>query len=1034
MIYRCRAILSGLTTLVGLLCLVSAPEVVRAEEITDQPTASPVSFSRDVRQLLSDRCYLCHGPDENSRQADLRLDNFAAATEWAIVPGDPEASEVLTRITSDDPDLRMPPPESNKPPLTAEQVQLLKRWIAEGAEYERHWAFDSPERPETPQVNRPDWNKHPIDRFVLAKLQERGWEPSPQADRRTLLRRASFDLTGLPPTPEQIQEFLDDESPDAWSHALDRLLASTSYGEHQARHWLDAARYADTNGYQYDFQRDQWVWRDWVIAAFNENKPFDEFTIEQLAGDLLPGATAQQRLATGFNRNHPITIEGGIIDEEYRVEYVLDRTTTVGTVWMGMTLGCARCHDHKYDPLTQKEFYQLSAFFNQVPERGMRGFNPSEKITSPLQETKFREARRQLVEAEDAVLAAYAAWKNPPQEKLFDDLRSEKDSPWPVRRPETVESLKGSTLDILEDQSVAASGDNPAQDVYEVVLPVEEEPVRAIRLIAMPSESGEKKWLGRSSNGNFVLSEIEVEATRPKDQEKYEPVEITKASATYSQFRFNVADAIDGSLDDKGWAIRGEPGSAEKEQTATFTLAQPVIAGENIKLKVRLRFESSFGQHQMGRFRLATNRSYGNVLAPIVLAASEKEPSERTRDEQLAIAQLLSESGGTQALQEALSRLAEARKANQRLLEETPETMVMRDIEKPRGAYVLDRGEYDKRGERVEPDTPSWLPSLGEDLPRNRLGLAKWLTKPGHPLTARVAVNRFWLELFGLGLLDSPEDFGLQSQPPSHPELLDWLAVEFVESGWDVKQLLKTIMTSQTYQQASTITAEMAERDAENRFLSHGPRLRLDAETIRDAALAVSGLLHREIGGPSVFPYHPQGLWMEINNRPGYSRAYRRDSGDKLYRRSIYTFWKRTVTPPSMAVFDAPSREYCLVRRSRTNTPLQAFVMLHDPQFVEAARCLAARMLKEGGQSFEEQIDFGFTLALGRPPTEQERRVLASTYQQKHEQYQSAPAQAERLLSIGESPNDDQLPLAEHAAMTTVARLLINLSEFITKG
>lgn len=1030
---ECRSFLEDAFRVFLSLFCVALATLSSNQQATGEEISSTVSFSQDIRQLLSDRCFLCHGPDQKSRQADLRLDDFDSATEWAIVPGDPEGSEVITRITSDDPDLRMPPPESNKPPLTAEQVQLLKQWIAEGAEYEKHWAFGSPNRPKLPKVDHAQWNNHPIDQFVLTKLQELGWEPSPRADRRALLRRASLDLTGLPPTPEQIQEFLADQSPKAWSRALDRLLNSSSYGEHQARHWLDAARYADTNGYQYDFERDQWVWRDWVIAAFNTNKPFDEFTIEQLAGDLLPNATSHQRLATGFNRNHPITVEGGIIDEEYRVEYVLDRTTTAGTVWMGLTLGCARCHDHKYDPLTQKEFYQLSAFFNQVPERGMRGFNPSEKITSPLQEAKVLEAEEELAAAEQALITALDALEYPPLEQLFLEIGSENDADWQVQQPESAQSLKGSTLKTLEDNRILAAGENPAQDVYEVVLPVEKDPVRAIRLTAIPVSSGSKQWLGRSANGNFVLSEIEIEATRPETPLQFESVEIASASASYSQSRYEIDHAVDGSLDDSGWAILGKPGSAETEQTATVTLAQPVLAGKRVKLKIRLRFESSFAQHQIGQFRLATSRSYGNVLSAIALPAAEKPQREWTTEQRLAVAELLAERGESEALQAARQRLTAVRKLQEELRDETPETMVMRDMEKSRGAYVLDRGEYDKRGERVEPDTPGWLPPMDESYPRNRLGLAQWLTDPKHPLTARVTVNRFWLELFGLGLLDSPEDFGLQSQPPSHPELLDWLAVEFVESGWDVKKLLKTIMMSQTYQQSSVISKEMFDRDPENRYLSHGPRLRLDAETIRDSALAVSGLLNRKIGGPSVFPYHPQGLWMEINNRPGYSREYKQDSGEKLYRRSLYTFWKRTVPPPSMAVFDAPTREYCQVRRSRTNTPLQAFVLLHDPQFVEAARELAARMMNEGGQTIGKQIDYGFSLTLGRPPSDQERRVLQDTYQQKKNQYESEPEQAKQLLSVGESPLEGPLPLAEHAAMTQVARLLVNLSEFITK-
>ncbi len=761
-------------------------------------TVRSVSFNRDIRPLLSDRCFLCHGPDDQSRQAELRLDIRDAAIDSAIVAGDAEASELIARIISEDPDLRMPPADSNKPLFTAKEIDLLKHWIDEGASYEKHWAFVVPALPEPPKARLEAWDKHPIDRLVLRKLDELGWEPSPCADRRTLLRRASLDLTGLPPTRKQISTFLTDDSPEAWSRAIDSLLASPAYGEHQARYWLDAARYADSNGYQYDFQRDQWAWRDWVIHAFNDNKPYDEFTIEQLAGDLLPEATQKQKLATGYNRNHPITVEGGIIDEEYRVEYVIDRTTTMGTTWLGLTLGCARCHDHKYDPISQREFYQLTAFFNQVPERGMKGFEPQEPIPSPFQEP--------LVESTD-------------------------------------------------------------------------ERIRA----------------------------LELQLAEASDAESPKADEITK-------------------------------------------------------------------------------------------------------------------------------ELDSARKLREELLAAIPKTMIMRDIDKPRGAYVLERGEYDKRGEHVQPGTPTMLPPMTDDLPRNRLGLARWLTSSDHPLTSRVAVNRFWQQLFGTGLHATPEDFGLQSSVPEQPELLDWLAVEFVKSDWDVKLLLKTIIMSQTYQQSSWVADDNYTRDPRNLFLARGPRERLDAETIRDSALAVSGLLNVQVGGPSVFPYHPQGLWMEVNNRPGYSSEYKQDSGDKLYRRSLYTFWKRTVPPPSMAVFDAPSREYCQVQRSSTNTPLQAFVLLHDPQFVEAARALATRIWYEGGNSLNDRIRFAVEVSLGRQPTAEELQALSAAYREQLASYREAPDKAKALLAIGDSPRDHRVPELEHAALTSIARLILNLSEFITKG
>ncbi|MEL7335595.1 MAG: DUF1549 domain-containing protein, partial [Planctomycetota bacterium] len=630
--------------------------------------STPVSFSRDVRQLLSDRCFLCHGTDENSRAADLRLDQFDSATESAIVPGDPDASEIIDRITSNDPDLVMPPPESHKTPLTKEEIETLRRWIAEGAKYETHWAFESPKRPTPPEIRvgdserRKDWSTRAIDRFVLKALDQKQWQPSPRADRRTLLRRASLDLTGLPPTTEQIRRFLEDDSRDAWSNAIDDLLQSDAFGEHQARYWLDAARYADTNGYQYDFQRDQWVWRDWVINAFNTNKPFDQFTIEQLAGDLIPDATPQQRLATGFNRNHPITVEGGIIDEEYRVEYVLDRTTTAGTVWMGMTVGCARCHDHKYDPLTQKEFYQLSAFFNQVPERGMKGFQPSEKITSPLQRQAMDASRQSQRDAERDLLLAFSQISSDTLTSRIDAIGKQLASGWETVAPASVRSLRGADLEVLADGSVLATGKNPAKDVYEITFSAADSAIGALRLVAipytpsasvegdaastdLPAESGK---VGRSSNGNFVLSEIELEAASNEDAAKFQSSKLRNANADFSQSGYDISRAIDGRIDGKGWAIYGPPKNATQQHTATFTLAKKIA--KTARVRVRLRFESGSSQHQIARFRLMTRETVGNADAARLRGIVAKRIDQWTGAERLAVAHWMSEGLGDPSL------------------------------------------------------------------------------------------------------------------------------------------------------------------------------------------------------------------------------------------------------------------------------------------------------------------------------------------------------------------------------------------------
>jgi hypothetical protein len=743
-----------------------------ADDEGDSAFALPerARFNRDIRTIFSKTCFACHGPDSNARKAKLRLDIREEAILERdgirpIVPGNAAASEAYRRIMAADPDDQMPPADFHTQ-LSPRDKAMLKQWIDQGADYEKHWAFIPPVRPQPSEVEHAEAVRNPIDAFVIARLAADENLPAKEARRRTLVRRVTLDLTGLPPATEEVEAFVADpaNNNDAYERLVDRLLDSPRFGEHQARYWLDAARYADTSGYQYDKIRHQWVWRDWVIHAFNTNMPFDRFTIEQNAGDLLPNATGQTRLATGFHRNHPITIEGGVIDEEYRTEYVMDRVVTTSTTWLGLTFGCARCHDHKYDPIGQSDFYSFFAFFNNVPERGLNGFKPQEKIESPL--------------------------KN------------------------------------LDAQSAGANAD-------------------------------------------------------------------------------------------------------------------------------------------------------------------------------------------------------------------VPETMILTEKPKPRQAYVLMRGEYDKpvKDRPVEPNVPVALGGLPSDLPRNRLGLAKWLVSEDNPLTARVTVNRFWAQLFGTGIVKTIEDFGSQGEYPSHPDLLDWLAVEFVQSGWDIKHLFKTMVMSGTYRQSSQVTSDLQTLDPNNRLLARGPRFRLDAETIRDAALAVSGQLDETIGGPGVYPYHPQGLWLEINNRPGYSRAYpHTEDPAQLYRRSMYTFWKRTVPPPSLATFDAPEREYCVVQRSRTNTPLQAFVMLHDPQFVEAARKLAERMIHESDADPDQRIAHGFQLCTARQPTERESALLRRALHDRLVQYQSDKDAAAKLLSIGQSTPDSAIDPAELAAYATIARMLLNLSEFITKG
>ncbi len=997
-------------------------------------SSKKIQFNRDIRPILSDRCFLCHGPDRTSEQAeksDLRLDQRDLAVDHGVFDFENvDESEILSRISSTDPNSQMPPPDSQKASLSESETELIRKWIAQEAPYEQHWAYLPPSRPAVPSVTHSKLVRNPIDAFVFSKLEQNGIEPAVLADRETLIRRVSLDLTGLPPSVNDINAFLaDTDSMDvAFGKLVDRLLASPAYGEHQTRYWLDAARYADTSGYQYDFDREQWVWRDWVIAAFNENKPFDQFTIEQIAGDLLPDATDLTHLATAFNRNHPITIEGGVVDEEYRTEYVIDRVVTTGAVWLGQTFTCSRCHDHKYDPITQKDFYSFFAFFNNVPERGLNGFDPKRTIVSPLAEKRIQQCEQERESAQarlNELNIPFASWEK--------DLDIGQQS-WEVSKPLSILSSGGATSTVLADGSVLMSGKNPSKDDYEIMLPITKNEVRTFRLEAILDPSLTNGSTSRGSNGNFVLTEFIVETASQADPTKFVAVKIAKAHADYEQNGFGIGLAIDGQSETQaGWAVDGN--SKVENRTAFFELENQIPAGAEIRIRMLHHYGLS---HQIGKFRLSTSKDVSPLNSPANSIASvlSIKPSERNAKQKSELHKFLLETYGNVEQKRAFLELSEA---EERLTEakKFPATMVMAEMPKPRDAFVLDRGEYDKprKDEPVIPAVPASIGTLGSELPANRLGLAQWLVSDEQPLTARVTVNRFWQQIFGVGLVKTSEDFGSQGEYPSHPELLDWLAVEFKDSGWDVKQLFKTIVMSHTYQQSSVLSPEAISRDPENRFLSRGPRFRLDGEVIRDSALAVSGLLDNSIGGPSVYPYHPEGLWLEINNRPGFSKAYPHQTDLKQHhRRSMYSFWKRTVTPPSVATFDAPSREYCVVRRSRTNTPLQAFVMLNDPQFVEASRHLAARMIREGGQSMDSQIEYGFRLCTTRIPKEKELEILKKAYAESLVKYEADSDAITALFSVGLAPVDSSLDPAQVAAMTSVARMLLNLSEFITKG
>lgn len=1002
--------------------------------MTASKAAEKIEFNRDVRPILADNCFQCHGPDVKARKAKLRLDQKEGATRdlggyRAVSPGQPTESELMKRILSDDPEEIMPPPKTKKH-LTHEQKEVLRKWIISGADYRDHWAFVRPEKPEIPEIANGPRVKNNIDRFVLTRLKLEELEPAAEARRETLIRRVSFSLTGLPPTLEEIDTFLADKAPGAYNDMVTRYLNSPAYGEHMARHWLDLARYADSNGYQYDTERQQWVWRDWVINAYNSNKPFNEFTIEQLAGDLLPQATEHQRLATGFNRNHGITIEGGIIDEEYRTEYVMDRVVTTSQVWMALTMGCARCHDHKFDAISQKEFYQVFHFFNQVPERGANGFAPKQRLASPLAAAKKAENEKKLAQLMkelekpvnlDALLDQWAS-----------QIALQPKEGWAILSPETMKSTGGATLSKLADNSILAGGANSQKEIYEFTAKTTAGKMTAIRLEALTHKTLPGGGPGRHSNSNFVLSEFELTAISIKKPSQSQAVKFASAIADYSQAGYEVSRAIDGTTaNSNGWAVDGP--TRKEPATAIFIAALPFGYEGGTLLRFRLRHEADFAAHGMGRPRLSVTADPASSLQLQGIPAGIREiaaiiTQKRTKSQSDRLKKyFLTHHNPNKKLKKRIAAIEKQQTAS------FPETMIMQDRAKPRATHVLHRGQYNEPGEIVSAGVPTIFPAMKENQ-SNRLGFAQWLMDPDHPLTARVAVNRYWQQLFGIGLVKTAEDFGIQGELPSHPKLLDWLALEFIRSGWDTKHMYSLLLNSATYRQTSHAGAAAYRNDPENRFLTRGPRMRLDAEEIRDSCLASSGLLVKKLGGRSVYPYQPKGLWMELNNRPGYSKEYQQGKGNDLYRRSIYIFWKRTVPSPMLKTFDAPEREFCTTRRSRTNTPMQALALLNGPQFVEAARHLAERMLSEGGETLNERITYGFRLVTARVPVQSELALLRSSYTENLQLFGADKSAAHKLLQVGDSPYNTSLNISKLAAMTSVARLLFNLNETITKG
>jgi len=1201
----------------------------------EKTAGAQIEFNRDIRPILSDNCFACHGPDENKRKAKLRLDRKegafspAKSGELPIVAGDLAKSELIKRVSSTDEDEKMPPPKSGKK-LTPQQIDLLKKWVAQGAKWQNHWAFEKPQRPEIPQVKDKKWPRNEVDYFVLNRLEKEGLKPSPEADKTTLIRRVSFDLTGLPPTPEEVDAFLSDKSTGAYEKVVDRLLTSPRYGEHMARYWLDAARYADSHGYHIDSERSLWKWRDWVVEAFNNNIPYNEFTTDQLAGDLLPNATVDQKIASGYIRNNMSTGEGGAITEEYQCKYTFDRTETTSTIWLGLTMTCARCHTHKYDPITHKEYYQLYAFFNSLDESVMDGNkpNPDPFIKLPSDEqSKRQEWLKKEIAAGQTKLEApipdldktQVAWEQRWHEKLTsgwtplapDKIKSDKVVVTTVTNavvPSGSEKLAAGVttnstnyvvaqvtnrveFEVLPDKSILVTGANPEQDVHEVTINLEPGLFAALKLEALPHASLPKKSSARSDDGAFRLSEIQAELVTPaakgETNNKPKKIKFSQALADSAAEKFPAANAIDGKVE-TGWGP--EASAVAEPHAALFLLAEPMKVPPDAKLHVTLRYEASKSKRALGHFRLAAAQNkdlvellnppkpepwqligpfktpslyagltnvyppeteidlkksypgvrdeikwsakpdfedgkphvlvqylhglpgvyylYRTINVPVarkmrvsvraddlftlwvngkIVAQDTNDSKEATsptkvtidlaKGENKFLLKVMNYQGESSftfskdlddiesvpadiaAVFATTDKFTGAQKTKLRdyyrrvhspewksLFENVakwkeedgtiekaiPTTLVAKEGAKPRETFILLRGEYDKKSDKVSPGVPSILPPFPANSATNRLGLARWLTDPSHPLMARVTVNRFWQQYFAVGIVKTVEDFGVQGENPSHPELLDWLATEFMGTGWDVKRFQKLIVMSATYRQSSKMNPQLRAKDPENRLLARGPRTRLDAEEIRDSALYTAGLLVEKSGGRSVKPYQPPGLWeaVSFNN----SQKYVPDKGSAEYRRSMYIYWKRQSPPPNMLLFDAPTRETCTVRRLRTNTPLQALDLMNDPQYVEAARALAQRMITEGGKDARSRIAYGFRLATSRKPAGDEISVLADVLTQELADFKKDEGSAEKLLGIGDYKPNKDVDKAELASWTTIASMILNLDESITKS
>lgn len=1036
------------------------------------PAADAIDFNRDIRPILSSNCFLCHGPDAHDRKAKLRLDTREGAIRLndGVRAIDPDAladSEFLHRIASSDKEEVMPPPESHKV-LSEEQKTLLRKWILSGAEYKEHWAFLPPAKTTAPSTQEKARIHNPVDSFILANLAKAGLKQSAEADRRTLIRRVTYDLTGLPPAPGDVEAFVSDKSPQAYEKVVDRLLATERYGERMALAWMDAARYGDSSVMHADGPRDMWAWRDWVIDAYNSNMPFDQFTTEQLAGDLLPDATIGQRVASGFNRNHATSDEGGAFAEELRVEYVVDRVKTTANVWMGLTMECAQCHDHKYDPISQREYYQMFAYFNNTTDPGMqtRGGNQSPVVNVPPREQADKLAGlRKAIEASDRKLDEYRRAAVPEHVKW---LRVAQKSAGNAA-PEPDGLAHFFPLDERDGKQVKAGVGGGVGQVGGKLSPAGRDGGGGLRFDGKtsitfsswpPRERDQPftfaAWLKVPGNGNgSVMARMDVgQAFRGYDFWIQNRAVGTHIISNWPQNALKVVSAQPLAADKWQHVAVVYDGSSKASGVKIFIDGKLVgnkVEQDTLKDSIATQTPFKIGSRSSGgnfNGEVDELRVYNRALSGSEIQRLGGDPiqgilatpaDKRTQEQKMLLLEhyLSSKDKGYQQLVASHNKLLA--EENGIKGQKGTSVMVMQDnpSNKIRKTYILDRGAYDqpiKEGPDavIHPGIPSALPDLAEGAAPNRLGLARWLTSGKNPLTARVAVNRYWALLFGRGLVKSVDDFGNQGSPPSHPELLDWLAVDFVESGWDVKRMLKQIVLSATYRQSSKLTPQLAKADPENILLARSPRFRLQGEFIRDTALDVSGLLVTHVGGPSVKPYQPPNIWNEVSLNGGL--RYKRDSGEKLYRRSMYTYWKRSAPMPNMLIFDAPTREKCMIQRPITNTPLQALVTLNDPQFVEAARALSQRLIKEGGNNTASRINLGFHLVLSRPATPDETTVIERILGNQLARFRSDPKKATEFLAVGDTTRDETLDAAEHAAWMVVGQLLLNMDEALTRG